>query len=374
MSGQRVLVVSVPAQHCFDAAENGSSKETTLSHSSFSTQHNAATHIGGPQVWRAADVEASADWRIKIDPATANELAQTARRVAADGLPVYEVNRQRFPLGRALEYTERVHELVEHAEGFALLSGLPFMELGYEEQTALTCAIADHVGRVVVQNYEGQRIVDIRDEGIAYSHQSRGYRSNKLLPFHTDGANLFVLACLGEAESGGETILASASAVYNALLDEYPQTIAILERGFYHHRRGQHDPGEAPLSAQRVPVFAFHKGLLHCCYNRNPIEWAKKEGVVLSDDEIAALDALDTVLARDAMQLKLRLQAGDALFVNNFISLHSRTEYQDSDVHRRHMFRVWMNDPRSRRSGMSLLELYVPASLREPHAQSHDGV
>ena len=343
-----------------------------MSHSNFSAECNAALRLTGPEVWRAADVAASAEWRIELDPAAADELAQTARRVAADGLAAHAVNRQRFALGRAREYTERVHQHVEHLGGFALLSGLPFGQLGYQEQIALTCAIADDVGRVVVQNFEGQRIVDVRDEGIAYSHNSRGYRSNKLLPFHTDGANLFVLACLGEAETGGETILASASAVYNALLDEYPQSLAILQRGFYHHRRGQHDPGEAPLSALRVPVFAFHNGLLHCCYNRNPIEWAQKEGVVLMREEVAALDALDAVLAREDMQLKLRMRADDALFVNNFISLHSRTEYQDSELHRRHMLRVWMNDPRSRRSGMSLLELYVPTRLRASTAPNSD--
>lgn len=335
-----------------------------MSDGNFNQQQNKQARIAGAEAWRAADVAASTQWRIELDSTTADELAQTARRAAADGAPVHEVDRQRFPIGQAQQYTEQVHEHVERARGFALLSGLPFMELRYEEQIALTCGIADHVGRVVVQNYEGHRIVDVRDEGIAYSHTSRGYRSNKLLPFHTDGANLFVLACLGEAQSGGETILASASAVYNTLADEYPETIAILQRGFYHHRRGQHDPGEAPLSAERVPVFAFHNELLHCCYNRNPIDWAQKEGIVLKDEEVAALDALDSVLARDEMQLRLRLRPGDALFVNNFISLHSRTEYQDSDVNRRHMFRVWMNDPRSRRNGLSLLELYVPASMR----------
>jgi alpha-ketoglutarate-dependent taurine dioxygenase len=335
-----------------------------MSDGSFNQQQHAHFRPSGAEVWRAADVAASTQWRIELDSATADELAQTARRAAADGAPVHEVDRNRFPIGQAQQYTEQVHEHVERGTGFALLSGLPFKDLGYEEQIALTCGIADHVGRIVVQNYEGQRIVDVRDEGIAYSHKSRGYRSNKLLPFHTDGANSFVLACLGEAESGGETILASASAVYNTLADEFPETIAILQRGFYHHRRGQHDPGEAPLSAERVPVFAFHNGMLHCCYNRNPIEWAQKEGVVLDNEEIAALDALDEVLARDDMQLRLKLQTGDALFVNNFTSLHSRTEYQDSETHRRHMFRVWMNDPRSQRSGLSLLELYVPAAMR----------
>jgi hypothetical protein len=49
-----------------------------MSHSSFSTQHNTAIHLSGPEVWRAADVAASAEWRIELDAATIDELAQTA--------------------------------------------------------------------------------------------------------------------------------------------------------------------------------------------------------------------------------------------------------------------------------------------------------
>ncbi len=144
------------------------------------------------------------------------------------------------------------------------------------------------------------------------------------------------------------------------MAEEYPDALEVLCRGFYHHRRGQHDPGEPPLSTERVPVFTFHKGLLHCCYNRNPVEWAEKEGVTLSRAEIYALDALDDVLDRDEMQLRLTLKPGESALINNFITLHSRTEYSDGPDRRRHLLRVWMTDPRSRRDGISLLQLYVP--------------
>jgi len=317
-----------------------------------------------PPPWRAEDLAASQQWRIEVEPAVASEWAAAARRAASDGFPVEQVDRRRFPVQGSRALLERVHDLADRRFGFALLSGLPFAALDHPEQIALTCGISDHVGRVVVQNYEGQRVVDVRDDGVPYSHQSRGYRSNRPLPFHTDGAHLFTLACLGEAAEGGETIVVSASSVYQALAAESPQALAVLERGFYHHRRGQHDPGEPPLSTQRIPVFWFHEGLLHCCYNRNPIEWAEKEGVRLSAAERDALDAMDEVLAREDLQLRLRMRCGDCLVVNNFATLHSRTEYRDSAQQRRHLLRVWMTDPRSRRSGVSLLDLYVPEALR----------
>ena len=316
--------------------------------------------IAGPEVWHAAEVQRVPDWRFELDEATVEALADAARVAVAEASEPSTIDRRHFWISGVVKLCDRVHDALETGAGFAVVSGLPFDVLTYDEQVALTLGLSDHVGRVVPQNYELQRIVDVRDEGIEYSHRSRGYRSNKRLPFHTDGAHLFSLTCLGIGAQGGETIITSASTVYNRMADEHPNELAILCQGFYHHRRGQHDPGESPLSPNKVPVFAFHDGLLHCCYNRNPIEWAEKEGVKLSDEEIDALDALDAVLADEAIQLRLNLKPGESAFINNYITMHSRTEYSDDATHRRHMLRVWMMDPASRRNGYNLLQLYVP--------------
>jgi len=318
--------------------------------------------LQGSPVWNSAEISRSTKWRFELGPAIAAQMADAARAAATACPETVNVDRTQFSIPLAAGLCGRVHDEIEYGVGFAVVAGLPFGALTYDEQLALTLGLSDHVGRVVPQNYELQRIVDVRDEGIEYSHRSRGYRSNKHLPFHTDGAHLFSLTCLGVGAEGGETIIASASAVYNRIAKENPDALKILCRGFYHHRRGQHDPGEPPLSAERVPVFAFHNGLLHCCYNRNPIEWAEKEGVTLSEEEIAALDTLDGILAEDDTQLKLNLQPGECAFVNNYITMHSRTEYIDDADNRRHLLRVWMRDPKSRRNAFNLLQLYVPAA------------
>ncbi len=311
------------------------------------------------QDWTAADL-ADGAWRRPVDPATSAALAAAARRAAGDGEPYADVDRTRFRCPEAAALAAEVHAELEDGRGFVLLSGLPFQDLDYAAQAALVLGLADHVGEVVPQNYALERIVDVRDEGVEYSHRSRGYRGAELLPFHTDGAHLFALACLGVAAEGGETIIVSGAAAYAALAAENPAALRILERGFYHHRRGQHDPGEPPLSPDRIPVFDMRNGLLHCCYNRNPIEWAEREGVVLTGEERAALDALDAVLARPEMQLRLNMQPGDCALINNYVTLHARTSYRDAPGQRRHLLRVWMRDPKSRRAGVSLLDLYVP--------------
>lgn len=318
--------------------------------------------LQGPEVWNSAEIGQSARWRFELEPAIAAQMAAAARAATAACPTPEEVDRTHFDIPQADGLCDRIHDELENGVGFAVIAGLPFDALTYDEKLALTLGLSDHVGKGVPQNYELQRIVDVHDEGIEYSHRSRGYRSNKHLPFHTDGAHLFSLTCLGVGAEGGETIIASASAVYNRIAAEHPEALDILCRGFYHHRRGQHDPSAAPLSTERVPVFAFHNDLLHCCYNRNPIEWAEKEGVTLSSEEVAALDTLDGILADDDMQLKLNLRPGECAFVNNYITMHSRTEYVDDADHHRHMLRVWMRDPKSRRSAFNLLQLYVPAA------------
>ena len=68
-------------------------------------------------------------------------------------------------------------------------------------------------------------------------------------------------------------------------------------------------------------MFSVRDGLLHCMYNRNPIEWSEREGVALSDLEREALDYLDAVLARPALQLAMELEPGDVQILNNFAIL-----------------------------------------------------
>ena len=172
------------------------------------------------------------------------------------------------------------------------------------------------------------------------------------------------LLCLDTALDGGLSILVSAPMVYNIITEERRDLIPLFERGFYHHRRGEQPAGEGPISADHIPVFSFHNGLLHCCYNRNPINWVEKEGMTLSDKEVEALDYFDSITARPELQLPMEMRKGDLQFVNNFVMLHSRTEYMDGEGHHRHLVRLWMNDLQSRRIGPTLLDLYSPAHAR----------
>jgi hypothetical protein len=320
--------------------------------------------ITGRSVWKSSDLGPPRSWVRTLTPAMVAEIEAAVGAVQARALPFHEITPADFPLPETAELLARSYDDLNAGPGFAVIGGFPVERFSHEQSLIGYAGLCAHLGRIVVQNHEGDLVVDVIDKGIPYSERSRGYSSNKLLPFHTDGADYAGLLCLGEAAEGGASLIASSAAVYNEVLRRQPRYLETLRRGFYHHRRGQHEPGENPLSSERIPVFSFHDGLLHCCYNRNPIEWAEKEGVVLSALEREVLDYLDSLLARPELQLSMGLRKGDLQFINNYTILHSRTEYRDDDSHRRHLVRLWLHDPAGLRNGIGLLDLYVPAASR----------
>jgi hypothetical protein len=294
----------------------------------------------------------------------AAEIEAAVRTVQAKGIPFNEITRADFPLPETAGLLAASYDDLNAGCGFAVIGGFPVDRFSYADSLLAYGGLAAYLGRIVVQNYEGNVVVDVIDKGIPYDHTSRGYSSNKLLPFHTDGADYAALLCLGEAAEGGRSLIASAAEVFNEILRTRPDCLETLMRGFYHHRRGQHDPGENPLSPERVPVFSVRDGLLHCCYNRNPIDWAQKEGVVLDARDFEALDYLDSLCVRPDFQLSMEMRKGDLQFINNYLILHSRTEYRDDAAHRRHLVRLWMHDDAGLRNGVSLLDLYAPEASR----------
>ena len=319
-----------------------------------------AVNVSGPQVWRAADFPVSRAWALPLDARQVAEIDAAVVAAQAAGVPFDRLTRDRFPLPRTAPLLERLLAELEEGCGFAALAGYPAGQRDREHSLTAFAGVAAHLGLLVPQAYDGRMAVDVLDKGQGYSEQVRGYNGNRLLPFHTDGAAIAALMCLGLAAEGGRNVVVSAGAVHKAVLAERPDLYAVLAEGFHHHRRGEHAAGDSPLSPEPIPVFACHDGLLHCIYDRNQSVWAEKLGVKLRPEQWAALDFLDAVLARPELHLDMDLHVGDMQFLNNFAILHSRTEYRDGPGRRRHLLRLWLNVPGGRYQGPTVAELYRP--------------
>jgi hypothetical protein len=320
--------------------------------------------IEEPNVWTGDDFNAGEEWVVNLSKTQIGVLEDAMESAVARKIAPPDLSPDNFPLGELCPVLDAAYETLEHGRGFLVLRGWPSENYSHAQNLTVYCGVASYFGKAMVQNYEGEAVVDVIDKDKPYDHTSRGYMGNKKLPFHSDGADLVGLLCLGEPIQGGTSLLLSATKLYNTILAKRPDYLETLMLGFYHHRRGQHDPGEAPISAERIPIFSFHNDLLHCCYNRNPINWVVHEGMSLSEREIEILDYFDALCHRPSIAVEMTFRQGDMQFVNNFVILHSRSEYRDAPNNRRHLVRLWLENPRSLRGAQGLLDIYVPGSSK----------
>ena len=319
--------------------------------------------------WRGSDFTEARSWVRPLTPAMADEIVAATEAVA--GQDYWTLTQERFPLPRTEPLLARAREDLETGRGFTVLSGFPVERLSLEDARRAYAGLCSHWGHPIVQNGAGERMVDVTDIGREYSHRSRGYSGTALLPFHTDGTkgepemlHYTGLLCLETALEGGLSAIASATALYNEILATRADLMPALLRGYHHHRQGDHPPDHTPISAERIPVFSFSQDLLHCRFNRNNMEWAAKEGAELSETDLEALALVDEIVGRPGFALSMDLRKGDLQIINNCVILHSRTDYVDGPDRKRHLLRLWLNNPEARREGHRLVELFAPPESR----------
>lgn len=320
---------------------------------------NSGATILDAGVWRAADFPVVRSWARPFTPAMLAEIDGAIMHAKRLGLGFERLGKADFPLPLTAPLLAATAKELDAGPGFAVLSGFPVEGYDYDDNRLAFAGLSAHFGRLMPQSHAGAMSMDVKDIGLPYSPENRAYKSNRALPFHSDGAAIVGLFCLETAAEGGLSVLASAGAVHNALLAQRPDLYEVYLKGFRHHRRGEHGPDDPKISPEPIPVFAFQDGLLHCIYDRNQSLWAELEGECLTPRQREAIDVFDATVGRPEMQLHMELRKGDIQFVNNFTILHSRTEYRDPPDRKRHLIRLWLDLPEGRRQGRTMIDLYV---------------
>lgn len=320
--------------------------------------------IADATVWGRDDFLDDRSWVRPIPDVLIDDIDRALPRLRAAGLAPKEVRPAHFPLPGAAAFLADVIDAVEVGPGFGLLSGFPIERYSEADAKLAYIGLMSHFGQIAIQNRIGEYVVDVSDKGNGLGPQARGHYGNKELPFHADGANSVALLCLKTAPSGGRSLLVSGATIYNAVLNERPDLLPILERGFHHHRREERDPGDPTYTPWRTPVFAYYDDRFHIVYIRPSIDYCAAEGVEITAAETAALDFIDSVIARPENRVSMALEPGDLQIVNNFLVLHSRTAFEDHPGHARHLVRLWLDNPASLRNGPGKMDWYMPEHSR----------
>lgn len=327
--------------------------------------------IRDASAWGAADYPDDRSWVRPLPESLIAGLEAALPGLRSLGLHPKELRPDHCPLPDDAAFLAEVTRSVETGPGFALLSGFPVERWSEVDTTLAYCGLMSHFGQIAIQSRRGEYLVEVSDKGRNIGANARGHYGNTALPFHADGANAVSLLCLEAGVAGGRSLLVSGAAIYNAVLAERPDVMAVLERGFHHHRREERDPGDPAVTPWRTPVFGFWDDRFHIIYVRPSIDFCADEGIEITAAETEAMDVIDAVIARPEMRVSMQLRPGDLQIVNNFLVLHSRTAFEDGPDARRRLLRLWLDNPAALRNGPGKMDWYMPEHSRFLATRGH---
>ena len=305
--------------------------------------------ITGPKAWRGEALARDHAWVMALGPADIADLDRALGIAKATGLPLSRIEREHFPLGVMEERLGRALDEIYAGRGFVVVRGLPVARYRDDDVGLIFWGMGRYLGSPLAQNPQGDLLGHVYDHGRTYGQiDVRGYETNALLPYHTDGCDLVGLLCLRRGLEGGLSSIVSSVTVHNEILAHHPEYLGLLYNGFYYIRREQ-ALTTGGVSERPIPVFGCKDGVVSCRYIRNQINaGAVKRGIPLTAIERAALDYLDEVTRRDDLRLDMDLEPGDMQLCNNYTTLHSRTGFVDGpEAHqKRHMVRLWLKFPK----------------------------
>ncbi|WP_428484040.1 TauD/TfdA family dioxygenase [Rhodopila sp.] len=319
-----------------------------------------ANHTNQRAAWTVETLRADQTWIYVLDDRARRDLTGAVRSAHDPDKSLFDYRPGDFDLGSAWPVIAVALREIRDGTGFAVLRGLPRNDLTELEFALLTWAIGLHIGVARPQGGASQYLAPVRNAGTVYrTGKGRGYSSDSDLDFHTDSADIVLLTCYNVAKSGGMSMVCSSVTAYQVMLAERPDLAELLHLPYHFSRQQEQAPDEAPFYPN--PIYDQRDGLLFSKWNRNRVRSAQQiEGVPpLSVSQQAALDTLDTILRRPSVMYDMYLRPGDMQILNNHVTLHARTEFEDHDdpALKRCLFRLWLAPPDS----VALPESWRPA-------------
>jgi len=302
-----------------------------------------------PAGWTAEDLHDVAAWSYRISDREADELAAGIAAVRRQGVPTVEVARETFPLGRFADVLADVRRELMDGRGIVMLQNFPIERFDREETAIAYIGLGAYLGKTMSQNKQGHVLGHVKDLGGDYADpHTRGYMTRAEMFFHADACDYVGLLCLQTSKSGGASRVASSVTVYNRILEQRPDLAKVLTEDFYRSRSGEVNPGEAPFFKQ--PIFSFTDGYFSATGASAVVDKAQKlPGVPkFTDAQREAVALYRATVAECALDIDFK--PGDIQFLNNFVMLHTRREYEDwpEPARKRHLLRLWLSDPASR--------------------------
>ena len=303
--------------------------------------------VSGPQVWYGADFANNTNWIYHLPAEVVTAINSIVFPAVAEGVTQHTFEFEKIEVPGLRTTLRLITNSLALGHGFAMLRGLSVERYSTEELKLALLIIGHHMGLIGPQDGHSKSIGEVRD--IKPNLRTHYYHGGGPLPMHMDPVDAVGLLCIRKAKKGGESQIVSSMVVHNEILQQRPDLIPFLYRGYKHRRRNQRlskDGGK--ITNYNCPIFADVGGQIVSNYIPRPIQLAVEQGLVsLTSPEEDALALLDETAARDDLCLKMDMVPGDIQFLNNRLIMHGRADYVDFNAleDRRLMLRLWLTIP-----------------------------
>lgn len=300
--------------------------------------------ITGPSAWLGAELAGDESWIYHFKDEEVTALENALAEVKSRGKSFPNISKEDFQIPDLAGTLADLAEELETGRGFSVMRGLPVDRFTDEEINTIYYGIGLNLGVPVRQNPRGDLLGLVMNVGDPDDRATRVYETNAFLPYHTDPSDVVGLLCIRKAKRGGVSSLVSVASVYNDLLENHPETLEYLYSVWHYAHLGDDLPTPSPL-------FSYYNGKLAFRYLRQYIELGHDiMNAPLSDKQIQALDTLDAVTNQEHLRLSMLMEPGDIQWANNYMVMHSRTDFEDFDEleKRRKKLRLWLKMPNAR--------------------------
>jgi hypothetical protein len=302
-----------------------------------------------PSAWKREEICRRDDWIVHLEASDLAEIESALASVKSRAIGIPAMSRNDFAIPDFSRKIAAVLRELEDGRGFVLLRGLPVDRYPKADAALIYWGIGAHLGTAVAQNAQGDVLGHVRDLGgnLNTEMRARGYHTRFRLPFHNDSTDVVGLLCLQKAKSGGASRIVSSAAIHDAFKTHHPELWKVMCNPFFVDRRGEENVGQKPYYV--TPCFNHLDGRLFVRYNRTYIDSAQRFAEVprLTAAQLEAMDLMDALCNDPAFYLDMAFEPGDMQFLNNYVLLHSRGDYEDwpEPERKRHLLRLWLRTP-----------------------------
>lgn len=318
--------------------------------------------IDGPANWLASDMADMKEWAIYLTQDQIQEIVAALDSAQSQGVDISGLTKQNFPLPSFGPLIADIQDRLENGRGIAVLRGFPALDFNKSDLRMIYWGLGLHMGTGMSQSPKGDLLGDVRDFGSnPWASGGRGYTSRVHLGFHADSADVVCLMVLRPAKEGGLSSICSSLAIRNEIARTRPDLLEELYKPMYWSWKGAEPKGGRPYYQQ--PIYSEHDGKFSSRYIKTHILTAEEDYPELpriTPLQHEAMAMIDTLAIDPRFHFSMMFEPGDMQFLNNHVTMHSRTEFQDfeEEDRKRHLLRMWLSMPNTRELSPLMAEFY----------------